>query len=170
MMESEHILTVAEFKEMARPTSKHIDDEEVLTYIRECEDMFIIPAIGLTRFKALLSETVEEKYKSLLSGGEYKDSKGTLKKCAGLKITLSYFVYGKMTMADGGLLTRTGLMQHNDSYAAREDDKNRVRMYDDAMNVAESYLGTCLAYLKSIEGEEIKPVRGTRIKIYSIGD
>lgn len=169
-MANEHLITVERFKELARPTSKHIDDGEVQTFIRECEDIYIIPAIGLARFKALQEDEIEPKNITLLDGGDYEDKEGILKKCSGLRLALSYFVYGKMVMSDGGLLTRTGLMQHNDSYASREDDKNRVRMYNDAMNVAETYLGSCLAYLKSVEGEEIKPVRGTRIKIHSIGE
>ena len=110
------------------------------------------------------------KNKILLEGGEYEDKEGTLRKCSGIRLALSYFVYAKMVMSDGGLLTRTGLMQHNDSYASREDDKNRVRMYNDAMEVAETYLGSCLVYLKSVEGESVRPVRGTRLRIHAIGD
>ena len=169
-MENEHLITVEKFKELARPTSKHIDDGEVNTFIRECEDIYIIPAIGLARFKALQENTQDVTNKILLEGGEYEDKKGTLRKCSGIRLTLSYFVYAKMVMSDGGLLTRTGLMQHNDSSASREDDKNRVRMYNDAMEVAETYLGSCLAYLKSVEGESVRPVRGTRLRIHAIGD
>lgn len=169
-MENEHLITVERFKELARPTSKHIDEGEVQTFIRECEDIYIIPAIGLARFKALQEDKQEPKNITLLDGGEFTDKEGRLKKCSGLRLALSYFVYAKMVMSDGGLLTRTGLMQHNDSYASREDDRNRVRMYNDAMGVAETYLGSCLAYVKNIEGEEVKPVRGTRMRIYSIGE
>ncbi|MCI6672429.1 MAG: hypothetical protein PUG96_02425 [Prevotellaceae bacterium] len=172
-MESKHILTVEEFKELARPTSKHIDDLEVITFIRECEDIFIIPAIGLRRYKALKEDVLSEENRILLEGGEYEIN-GDLKKCAGLQIALSYFVYAKMIMSDGGLLTRTGLMQHNDSYASRGDDKNRVRRYDEVMNVAEEYFTTCLAYIKAIEKKcdngKFGRVRGTRIRIHSIGE
>lgn len=170
IMVNEHLITVERFKELARPTSKHIDDGEVQTFIRECEDIYIIPAIGLARFKALQEDEQEPKNITLLDGGEFTDKGGGLKKCSGLRLALSYYVYAKMVMSDGGLLTRTGLMQHNDSYASREDDKNRVRMYNDAMEVAETYLGSCLAYLKGVEGESVKPVRGTRLRIHAIGD
>ena len=169
-MANEHLITVEKFKKLSRPTSKHIDDGEVQTFIRECEDIYIIPAIGLARFKTLQEDEEEPKNVTLLDGGEFKDKEGKLKKCSGLRLALSYFVYAKMVMSDGGLLTRTGLMQHNDSYASREADKNRVRMYNDAMEVAETYLGSCLAYLKSVEGEDVKPVRGTRTRIHAIGD
>lgn len=169
-MENKHLLTVEEFKELARPTSKHVDDKDVLTFIRECEDTLIVPAIGLSLCKKILSEESEFNT-TLLKGGEYTDKCDELKRCAGLKLALAYFVYAKMTMCNGGMLTRTGMMQHNDSHAYREDDKNRVRRYNEAMNVAETYLNSCLAYIKAQKGEEtINKVRGSRFKIHSIGE
>lgn len=46
------LITVDQFRELARPTSTHLDEDEVNAYIRECEDANIIPAIGWKRFKA----------------------------------------------------------------------------------------------------------------------
>ena len=170
-MENEHILTVEEFRTLARPTSKHLDDDEIVSYIGECEDVFIIPAIGLEKYQSLLSTELPDGDKILLSGGTFESKDGKKNKCAGLKKTLAYFVYGKLSMADGSMITRSGYVQHNDSYAERTDDKNRVRRYDDVMNVAEQYLNSCLSYLKTFTGyEEIKPVRGTRVHIHAIGD
>ena len=53
-MANKHILTVEEFKELARPTSKHVDEDEVMAFVRECEDIYIIPAVGLEKYQALL--------------------------------------------------------------------------------------------------------------------
>ena len=169
-MANKHILTVEEFKELARPTSKHVDEDEVMAFVRECEDIHIIPAVGLEKYQALLEESISEPDKILLEGGIYEKD-GKKEKCAGLKTALAYFVYAKMAMADGSIMTRSGMVQHNDSYAERTDDKNRVRRYDDVMNVAEEYLNSALLYLRTLEGyEETKPVTGTRLKIHSIGD
>lgn len=169
-MANKHILTVEEFKELARPTSKHVDEDEVMAFVRECEDIHIVPAVGLEKYQALLEESISEPDKILLEGGIYEKD-GKKEKCAGLKTALAYFVYAKMAMADGSIMTRSGMVQHNDSYAERTDDKNRVRRYDDVMNVAEEYLNSALLYLRTLEGyEETKTVRGTRLKIHSIGD
>lgn len=172
-----HILTAGELKGYVRPISRHVDDEELETFIRECEDTVIIPAIGLKRFKELCGEENQlgDENRILLCGGEYENRKGELKQCVGLKAALSYFTYAKMIMSDGTILTRTGLMQHNDSYAERSDDKNRVRRYNDVMNVAEEYLSTCLAYLASLNKEccgnaEAGRMKGTRVRIHAIGD
>ncbi len=170
-MENEHILTVDEFKTLARPTSKHLDADEVQSFIGECEDIFIIPAIGLDKFEALKKEELSDEDKILLSGGAFENKAGVKSKCAGIKKSLAYFVYGKLAMSDGSVITRSGMMQHNDSYASRTDDKNRVRRYDDVMDVAEAYLGSCLEYLKTQKGfEDLKPVRGSRLHIHAIGD
>lgn len=170
-MENNHILTAEEFRQLARPTSKHLDDEEVTSFIGECEDVFIIPAVGLEKYEALQADELSEADKILLSGGTFEGKDGKKSKCAGLKKSLAYFVYGKLAMADGSIITRSGFVQHNDQYASRTDDKNRVRRYDDVMNVAEAYLNSCLEYLKTLEGyTDLKPVRGTRLHIHAIGD
>lgn len=170
-MANEHFLTVAEFQELARPTSRHVDEGEVMAFVRECEDIYIAPTLGLDKCTDLLADEVSEADKILLEGGTYTDKEGKKQRCAGVKITLAYFVYGKMTMADGGIMTRSGVVLHNDNYADRYDDKNRVRRYDDVLNVAEEYLNSCLNYLRTLEGYEEHPkARGTRILIHSIGD
>nr|DAD67601.1 MAG TPA: hypothetical protein [Siphoviridae sp. cttU829]DAN49423.1 MAG TPA: hypothetical protein [Caudoviricetes sp.] len=173
-MANNHILTADKFRELARPTSRHIEEQDVNAFIRECEDMQIIPAIGLGLFKKLLDpDTLGEKEKTLLVGGEYEHN-GVLRKCAGIEIALAYFVYAKMSIADGGMLTRTGMMQHRDSYADREDNKNRIRRYDEAMNVAESYLSSCLAYINTWDADKCgrggRKVYGSRVRIHAIGD
>lgn len=174
-MESKHILTVEEFKELARPISKHVDEDEVKAFIRECEDMNIISAVGLETFEALTEDELDEAHDILLNGGTWTVSvcgceKDRKMKCAGLKTALSYFVYAKMIQSDGGIITRTGMMRHNDEHASHTDDKNRVRRYNDVMNVAEEYLSGCLMYWKSVKGEEVRPVRGSRVHIHAVGD
>ena len=172
----EHLLTVEEFRSLARPTSKHIDEEEVCSFIRECEDMTIIPAIGYDTYEKLLSDDLSDEEKVLLDGGTWVQGivgrcygqNGLRRKCSGLKTALSYFVYAKMIQSDGSIVTRTGAMGHNDEYASHiEDKKGR---YNDVMNVAEEYLSGCLQYWKSVRSEDVRPVRGSRVHIHAIGD
>lgn len=91
-MENEHILTVEEFRTLARPTSKHLDDDEIVSYIGECEDVFIIPAIGLEKYQSLLSKELPDGDKILLSGGTFESKDGKKNKCAGLK-KLSHILF-----------------------------------------------------------------------------
>ena len=85
-MESKHILSVERFKELARPTSKHIDEGDVMTFVRECEEIKIIPAIGLERFKKLLDDPEDSRNKTLLEGGEYNDKCGKRRIADGCRI------------------------------------------------------------------------------------
>ena len=169
-----HLITVDEFKELGRPTSKHLDDDEVTSFISECEDMNIMPASALEMYEELSGGgELSEEAKILLNGGKWKETtneESQSRMCGGLKKALAYFVYAKMSMSDGVILTRSGSMQHDDSYAQRSEDKNRVRRYNEVMNIAEEYLDGCLQYLKQWKGEKIKPVRGTRVHIHAIGD
>ncbi len=171
MENSKHLLTVEKFKELARTTSRHVDDEDVLKFIRECEDVYIIPVIGLAKFKELTGDSLSEEDKVLLAGGEYTDKCGGLQRCDGLQIALSYFVYAKMLRTDGAILARTGFMKHEDSYASHIIDKANTRQYNDVMEVAERYLDNSLVYLKQlVSGKDVKPVKGLRTRIKAIGD
>ena len=53
-MENRHLLDVDKFKELSRTISRHVEEEDILKYIRECEDVCIIPSIGLEMFKKSL--------------------------------------------------------------------------------------------------------------------
>lgn len=184
-MANKHLITVDEFKTLARPVSVHIEEDEVMAFIAECEDMYIIPAIGYGNFKACLNDTPFDttfgatfQSSVLIAGGEWenKEDKGcdagknVLQYCKGLKSALAYFVYAKIARADGSILTRTGFMRHDDDYAVHVDEAKN-KQYHDIMRIAEHYLASCLLYAKyhSVD-KTIKPVRGTRLRIHSIGD
>jgi len=180
-MAMEHLLSAEEWPKYTRAVSVHLDNEEVEKWIDECEQLFIIPAIGGKLFSRLASgEELSEQEKKLLEGGKY-DGTGTGCVCIGmytgifkgLKWALGYFVLAKMMRNDGGLLSRGGFIRHDDEHASHLDDRNNVNRYNDAMNVAENYLNGALLYWKSINGEDCgtsAKVRGSRVRILSVGD
>ena len=166
-----HLIGIDDFLSLARQASKHLDEKEVMRYVEECEDMYIIQAIGLDKFNDLTKSSVSSEDLILLSGGTFKNANGENEKCFGLKKALAYFVYAKMSMSDGSIITRSGNIQHNDSHAERKEQKEKVNRYDDVMNVAEEYLNSCLKYLKTLSGyEETKRVKQTRLRIKAVGD
>lgn len=182
-MKDKHLITVDEFKQLARPVSVHIDENEVMQYIDECEDIYIIPNIGYGNFKAAISDstwdaTFDETFKAnlIVNGGEWEDEQTEcgktskiLRYCKGLKATLAYYVYAKMQKADGAIISRAGYMRHNDTYANHAADINN--QYNEVMNIAETYMGGCLQYLKTHTTDKvIKPLRSTRARIKAIGD
>jgi len=184
--ELKHLITPTEFAELARPVSIHLDDNEVQAFINECEQLFIIPAIGYGNYKAAVGDTTwdttfDDTFNpdTLVSGGEWELVRPCvcdgarvlpgLRYCAGLKRALAYFVYAKMARADGAIYSRAGFMQHDDQYAHHVDD-SKLKQYNDTMSVAETYLGGCLLYLKYNSTNPVQPVHGSRARIHAIGD
>lgn len=173
-----HIISTDEFLQLARPASKHLDKDEVDAYVREVEDMEVVPLIGIALFHTLteavsLAELTDEE-RILFAGGEYTAdgcSCGDTKVCAGLKRAVAYLAYAKMLAANGGIITRTGYMQHNDTYASRMDDTNKANARRDVQNMADYYFGQCVEYYKHMTGECCKGQghRGTLVRIKSIG-
>lgn len=175
-MNNRHLITMEEFHELARPTSTHLDEDEVMIYVNEAEQLHIIPAIGYATYKRLMGRGVmlDDSDNVLLYGGEWQGNAGTcacgdngLHYCNGLKAATAYFAYAKMAKADGAIMARAGAVRHDDQYYRHEDDK--IRQYDDIMDVAEAYLASCLAYMKSLNCN-VQPVHGTRCRIKAIGD
>lgn len=174
-MSMEHLITPDEFKTLSRPVSVHLDDGDVQAYINECEQLYIIPAIGYGNFKAAVTDgdwdsSLDDSFdKSVaVSGGEWSDG-DTLQNCVGLKTALAYYVYAKIARSDGSIYSRAGFMRHEDQYAQHVDD-SKLKQYNDVMNIAEQYLGNCLSYLQhhTID-KKIEPIHGSRARIHAIG-
>lgn len=106
------LITVDQFRELARPTSAHLDEDDVNAYIRECEDANIIPAIGWERFKAATEQgewgdSVLPDFQPavFLDGGEYttkkegdcsQDETKVHKYTSGIRKALAYFTYARL--------------------------------------------------------------------------
>lgn len=182
----EQLITIDDFTRLARPTSIHLDEEEVNAYIRECEDAYVIPAIGYAMFKYVTQEEVERPstlrssfdMDTFLEGGEWTRREyvcgdylgdGTLTYCDGLKKALAYFVWAKMLKADGSIITRAGAMRHEEDYSRHVDD-GALSLYNDVYDMAQAYLAGCLLYLRDNTASEVKPVRGRRARVKAIGE
>lgn len=172
----EHLIDLSEFKQLSRPTSTHLDEEDVNCYISECEDIHIVPAIGYDLYTELIEQerdlSLTDENKGLLIGGTYTLSMcgcngDETKYCYGLKKALAYFVYAKMILADGEQQARAGFVEHTDTYYHHKNGKND--RYNDVMDTAEMYLNSCLNYIKSKINNNQGKVRTTRSHIHAIG-
>lgn len=187
MSDTQHMITPQEFATLARPCSRHLDDDEVMAYVSECEQLYIIPAIGYGNFKAAITGSAFDgtfdgtfSPSTAINGGEWEYNKPNgechdttpekgLHYCVGLKRTLAYYAYAQMIKADGAINARSGTMRHDDQYAQHINDK--MKQYNNIMNIAEAYMDGCLQYLKyHTVDHAVKPVRGGRARIHAIGD
>ncbi|MBR1801014.1 MAG: hypothetical protein IJ767_05900 [Bacteroidaceae bacterium] len=181
-----HLISLDEFKVLARPASVHIDEGEVMAFVREAEDLYVKPLIGIDTFTTLAETQVPENeltepLRTLYLGGTWTKGSGAgaakeacgcgeMQECAGLKRAVAYLAYARMVAADGGMLTRTGYYQHDDSYASRMDDKNRANARRDVQNMADFYLGQCVELWNNGKGcSRGKTPRGTLVRIKSVG-
>lgn len=186
-IERQLLIWPEQFRALARPVSIHVDDDEIAQFIRECEDVHIIPAIGWPTVRlATLTDPCTADWSTLydegfdaavlLDGGEYEptggcgcSTDGETRYCNGLRKALAYFAYAKMLRNDGNIIARAGAMQHNDQYAYHTNDAE-LKRYNDTMGVAERYLGECLEYANMHNKNNQHAARQTRCRIIAVGD
>lgn len=177
-MAQNNLISLAEFQTLARPASVHMDESEVLAFVREAEDLNIKPLIGINTYTTLVeaavpAQSLTPELQTLLLGGKYTPTSGCggEKECFGLKRAVAYLAYARMIAANGGMVTRTGYYQHDDDYASRMDDKNRANARRDVQNMADFYLASCADYWATISQScsGRKAVRGSLVRIKSIG-
>ena len=166
----EHLITYSEVLVLSRPTSIHLSEEDVNTFIDESEQMEIIPAIGADLYLNILED--ETKHEVLLNGGNYTGADGKKRIFKGLKTALAYYVYAKMVKNDGRILGESGFLSHNDEHTSRIEEKQKYVSYNDALNVARRYLSDVLEYLKSTqEGfDRTAKVKNNGVRFIAIGD
>lgn len=194
-----NLINFEKFRELARPTSVHLDEDDVVNFIIECQDVFIIPEVGVRMFcrmeRSISVPTADRFAQYLLKGcywyfnasddnfliasydgdllNEYPDAKF----CHGIEKTIAYYTYARMMRDDGAMVTRAGSIQHNDAYGSRLAQNEKHARYNDVMNAAELYLNSCLLFLAAIrkaEGDntccgEKTQIRGHRAHIHAIG-
>lgn len=169
------IITLDQFKALARPTSIHLDEAHFKAYVQEAESKYIIPSIGFELYEALTEGTWEsgDPLDIILKGGSYETPEqcgcevlSPVAYCHGLQKATAYFTYAIMDKADGAVMSRAGIMRHRDEYADHVDDK--VKQFDSVMDMAELYLSTVLEYINTLQRWRKAPQ--TRARIKAIGD
>lgn len=144
-----HIITLNEVVTLGRPIGK-VDDEKLLAYITEAEQLYIKPILGTSLFLKLLNKKLDENSQRLLDGGIYTDEKGKTQSLVGLKVTLSYFVYAQNVMSGDFQSTRFGMTLKSDDNSTHLSSKERSDCYNNTIEIANSYLRECVAYCKSV--------------------
>lgn len=145
----EHIITPSEVVSLGRPIGK-VDDNKLLAYITEAEQMNIKPALGDALFLKILNEGEEnDVYRVLLNGGTYTDAGNNTRSFMGLKVTLSYYVYAQNVMTGDFVSTRYGMRTKDGDYSQGISSKERSDCYNNTLEVAQHYLNECIAYCKA---------------------
>lgn len=157
-----HLISITEVKEFGRQIG-NVDDNKLLTFITEVEQMYIKPAIGERLLNQLLENPYNEEYKILLEGGSYTDTHGDVHSLSGLKVTISYYVYAQNLMVGDIQSTRFGSVLKQNDYSNGISSKERSDAYNNTLEIANYYLSECVSYCL------IKKLSQSRQKIIATG-
>lgn len=168
----QHLITTDELISTGRPISKQTDENKLLAFINEAEQMNIKPVLGDDLFLDLLENGEEQSnYIVLLGGGTYTVDE-QIYTFAGLKQALSYYVYAKYVMVGDFNATRFGVMMKDDSYSSHISAAERSNAYNDSLEIANFYLQECIDYCKRVgilKNKVGRPKATGGVKIRKIG-
>lgn len=146
----QHLITPNEAKKLGRPITGKVDEDKIIAYITEVEQMNIKPVLGDTLFLDILEKGEENKvYKKLLNGGSYTDSSNNVNSFTGLKTTVAYFVYAQNLMSGDLNVTRFGTVYKDDDFSTRISSKERSDAYNNTLEVANYYLKECVRFCRA---------------------
>lgn len=147
----EHLTSPNEVVKLGRPIGGKVDQDRLLAYIIEAEQMNIKPVLGDKLMLDILQHGEEnEKYQVLLNGGTYTANDGNIYSFVGLKCCVAYFVFAKNVMVGDFQTTRFGVVLKESDYASHISTKERSDCYNDTLEVANSYLRDCLRYCSHV--------------------
>lgn len=168
----ELLITPDEIKKLGRPIG-NVDENKIKAFIREAEHMSVKPVIGDELYLKLLEKgDSEEDYKTLLNGGTYTDSRGNVFSFMGLRVAISYYVYAQNVMSGDFESTRYGMVLKDGDFSTRLSSKERSDCYNNALEVANTYLKDCLQFCKEkglIKRASMKKAKTGSVIIRKIG-
>ena len=128
-----------------RPIADNIPSSRITIYLKEAENLYVIPAFGASLFKNISDD--QENYVTLLEGGFYDNDKHYFE---GLRKSIAYIAYSKMILNQDFNVTAFGTMFKNSEYSEHSNEKTLLRISNDALAIGLRYLDECLDYLKHI--------------------
>ena len=166
------IIEYTDITRLARPCSCDPDIAEA--FITEAQECDIRPNIGDDVYADVLKslEAADDKYKTLLDGGEFLDACGRKRLFVGLRKTLAYYAYARIVKSGSNLQTRYGFVNKNDEYSMNVEFKQRHQAYTDAFAVANQLMTECLSYMrtdKDLFPNCAGPLRNSQTKYSIIG-
>lgn len=181
-----------------RPMAANIKPEAINVYIRESEQLDILPAIGAELYRRYSQlgevdvdvdvqlqdekgnriyileegELPTEEYK-LLNGGFYTDCTGQVRRFEGLKAAHAYLAYARFVRNHSTQVTPFGIVQKmgDDSNAA--SDRNIAAVCKDAERIGTAHLQEAVAYWKDWHiqhGQTAQKPAPRRKRFTAIGD
>lgn len=144
-----HLIKSEDISRLSRPIGASIKSERVDGFIDEAEMMSVKPIIGDALYLDLLDniDTPCEAYNLLLGGGKYTSSDGQTKVLRGLRVATAYYAYARVVKNNAINVTSFGTVFKSDEHSQNIDNKQILRIYDDAINYGNLMMNEVLALL-----------------------
>lgn len=162
-----------------RPIAENVNDlKRLVPYIKECEKLYIIPALGAKKYMIIdtaIAESIKDPgpvpltdaLKNLMNGCFYDDDN---MHCEGLNTAMGYLVYSRFVRNQNVNVTAFGIVTKNGDFSEKVDDKTIVRIANDAEKIGLEYLKQCVDFLNfGLNSEDKRRFSGKR-KFKAIGD
>lgn len=167
------MLSTIENIRQIRDISQNLRDGRIQPYIKEVEDIYIVPAIGAELYEKLDSGEVTDQI--LLEGGYYdrktEEGKTSRDRCYGLRLATAYFAYARVLRNNQVNVTAFGVTQKHGLQSEANDEKNIADAVSDAKKMGEHYLNSCIRYLKREEKpccckkEKSEGIKGNKLRM-----
>ena len=187
---------IRKYREIARNTQEN----RVEVYIRETEELDIIPLLGVEEYDRLnalgsrfvlgqsvlgrdalgqdgpIGQLLTPEELMLLKGGQYVDDCGCLKRFAGLKAAESYLAFARFIRNHPLQVTPYGVVVKEGDDSSPASAQSVAAVAKDSEKIGRQYLADSITYWRHIQasgqcGDKCLPkVRASRRKFYVIGD
>lgn len=127
-----------------RDIAANVKDARIEPYIKECEDAYIMPALGAGLYERL--DTKQEQDQVLLDGGYYDGPDGRAY-CHGIRRAVAYFAYARLLRNNQVNVTAFGVTQKTGAYSQPTDGQQIASAATEATKMAEVYLHSCVDYI-----------------------
>ena len=109
--------------------------------------MEIKPRVGDAVYLLITKEQPDQRFATLLDGGEWEDRCGQPRLLTGLRTALAYYALARI-IRDGNIqATRYGAVVKDDQYSQDAEKTERQRQYRELFAQADGYMAEAVQYL-----------------------
>lgn len=141
------MLTKIEDIRAIRDIAANLRDNRLEPYIKECEDAYIMPALGAELYERLTTQQEPTADDLVLLNGAYYDGPNGREYCHGIRKATAYFAYARVLRNNQVNVTAFGVVQKTGSYSQPTDGTQVTDVAAEAIKMAELYLHSCVKYL-----------------------
>lgn len=143
---------------------EYTDPNRLVPIIKEVERMNIRPILGASLYMAIVSNPPDHRFDTLLEGGIYKTTCGTMS-FDGLKTAAAYYAFARSVKSDI-VPTRYGNADKRSEYSYHSSLTEKQKLSRETNIMADRYMQDCLNYIFTAT-DFICPCERPRIKFVS---